>query len=139
MQTKPVKSRNAVRVTAASLDPCLKCARCCFGAENLDRDYYVSLDKDEAAALEKKYPGCTTGGMKKYPHLRFLKVKEVMGKRCCIFLSFNNENGDRPCTIYPDRPRRCRMFERGSNGCMGVCFGKNKRGIDRGVEVVEEG
>ena len=112
-----------VKITPASLKPCIRCGRCCFASSI--QSSYVWMSKEEAAYFEEKHPGCTEEVDGKF----YLRTKGTDGKFSpCMFLNIN-EDGTFPCSIYEDRPRKCREFRRGGNNCMAYCFSKSfKRG-----------
>jgi hypothetical protein len=81
---------------------CQECAACCRHAYEL-----VPLRKHERAA--RRHPELIVEDGARL-HLK-------RGKDRCLALA-GPEGGPYGCTIYPDRPRTCRDFERGGENCL---------------------
>ncbi|MEC8423107.1 MAG: YkgJ family cysteine cluster protein [Myxococcota bacterium] len=91
----------------AELD-CLACGACC-------REAFDAVEITRRDPVRERHPGLVEESEGR------LRIRRAPGNRCAALVP-----GGYECRIYPDRPRCCREFERGSANCI---FARERVGL----------
>jgi Fe-S-cluster containining protein len=83
---------------------CRTCGACC-------REAYHSVEVAPTEAVNRRHPALVER-RETYRRLR------RQGERCAALAGTGTPAAPFECTIYPDRPRACREFERGGTHCL---------------------
>lgn len=92
------------RWEAAEELECRSCGACC-------REAYHSVEVSAAEAVNRKHPELV---LLRDTHRKLRRT----GERCAALVGGETATDAFSCSIYPDRPRSCREFERGGAHCL---------------------